>query len=173
MFFHEDDYCQVQLVPFENHSSLMEEARKVKGFAHSNFDGVAYKDIYVRGDERLKLSDRKIKVSEFEMMLSTSGLGRTDQVTTGYGSSHREVCANTVGYGRSDCAILFDWKNETVEHVWLFFHWGTEGLNKRRLSDLVHKIGQNYNLILMDWNQLILTDIRQKEQADKYLNERE
>lgn len=37
MFFHEDDYCQIQLTPIENSNHLKDEAEKINGFATKNF----------------------------------------------------------------------------------------------------------------------------------------
>lgn len=72
------------------------------------FGGGGFKDIYIRVDEPKKLSEKRIGINDIEQILAKSEFSRVDNVTTGYGSSYREVCNNTIGYGRRDCAILYD-----------------------------------------------------------------
>ena len=70
IFYHEDDYKQVELVPKENLAELLKEAENVKDFSIENFDGFGHKDIYVRGDSKFQLIDKQVSKEKLERILS-------------------------------------------------------------------------------------------------------
>jgi hypothetical protein len=51
----------------------------------------------------------------------------------------------------------------------LLFSWGAELSHKLKLSETLNLIGKKYDLILVDWNQLTLADLRNKGAIDMYL----
>ena len=172
IFFHEDDYCQVQLMLNENQMSLQKEAEEVFGFSKEHFDGSGYTDIKVREEETHKLADRQIKINEIEAVIINAGFDKIPKVFTGYGQSYREELTNTEAYGKNGCAIFYDYKDYIVEHIWLEYHWGNEQTNKNKFLNCLSDLGKKWNLLLMDWNQLKLVELTDSTATQKYLNER-
>ena len=62
IFFHEDDYCQVQITLNENQTSLQKEAGEVLGFSKEHFGGSGFTDIKVREEEII------LAKKEFELL---------------------------------------------------------------------------------------------------------
>src|ERR1051325_1307659 len=90
LFYHEDDYCQVELSPNENLFLFKKEFGQINELADRSFDGYGYTDIYVRRDNRLKLEERKINPDALENVIKNIGVEKATTVKTGYGSTHRE-----------------------------------------------------------------------------------
>jgi hypothetical protein len=166
LFYHEDDYCQIELSPMENLTLFQGESKKINDLADKSFDGYGYTDIYVRNDNRIKLEERKIDQNELEAIVRAIGLDKATKVITGYGTTYRENCKNTVGFGKDYSAIYFDFKEEIVGHIWLTNHFS---MDKQKLVDCLLQLGQKWNLLLVDWNQTITVDLTNRDEIEKYL----
>ena len=172
LFFHEDDYCQVQLTVKENLSHLQKEAEEVLGFAKEHFDGSGFTDMKVRGEMPFKLSERQIKINDIELVIAKTDFTKVSKVVTGYGQSHREELKSAKAYGKNGCAIFYDFQDSIVGHIWLDYHWGSSQTDKDNLSSCLFDLGQKWNLVLMDWNQLKLVDLSDSSAIQTYLNVR-
>ncbi len=168
LFFHEDDFCQVELSPKENLASLTEEADKVTDFARQHFDGVGYTDIYIRSKHRLELRERKIRQDELEAVIVGSDLKRAPAVLSGYGENYRVKLDDTVGFGEGYSAIYFDVKGDVVENIWLT---GDIDAEAGKFRNSLVQIGQRWNLILMDWNLSIAVDLTDNRSAEDYFTQ--
>lgn len=51
IFYHEDDYLQVEILPLENLDQLKKESADVENYSKKCFGGFGYTDIYVRSDK--------------------------------------------------------------------------------------------------------------------------
>ena len=69
LFFHEDDYCQVEISPNENLLFFKNECDKINEQADKSFDGYGYSDIYVRGGSRVTIEKREIRADQLEEMI--------------------------------------------------------------------------------------------------------
>ena len=172
LFFHEDDYCQVQLTMKENWTYLQKEAEEVFGFAMEHFEGSGFTDIKARGEMPCKLSDRQISVNDIESIIARSTISRITKVWTGYGQSHREELKSVHAHGKRGCAIFYDFRDSIVEHIWLDYHWGNLPADRQSFSSCLIDMGRKWNLVLMDWNQLKLVDLTDIAAIQKYFNER-
>lgn len=169
MFFHEDDYCQIQLLPLENWEYLILEADKINRFGIEHAAGTGFSDIYLRPPAPRKLSERQITVNDIEQILNKSELTRFDEISTGYGVSYRELCDNTTGYGGKAYVLLYDFKNDIVENIWMLIR-GRDDTAKEKFGKALFELGQRHNLVLMDWSQSALTDLRHIDAINDYLN---
>lgn len=152
IYFHEDDYCQQQIVPQAVEVSTEEELKKISAFSaeHQAPDGVGWTDVYVREEPNLGFGDLGLTKEKFSCLLEGI-LPRFDTVYTGY-SSFRQECTKTAAWGVSeDCCIYADWdENEIIQNVWTSFFDPSEDA-VRRIVQAVEKIGENNSLIYVDW----------------------
>jgi len=168
IFYHEDDFRQVEIVLSDNLSPLNTESEKVDTFAKEHFDGSGFTDIYVRNDEnKTKLNQRRIDPNDLEKILSSLGFDRIPNVLTGYGQSYREQHKNCVAFGKDYCAVYYDFQDNFVEHIWFTNHWS---MDRERLAKSLHELGQQWNLLLQDWNLTLTVDLKDKSLIDQYLN---
>ncbi|HWJ28729.1 MAG TPA: hypothetical protein VNS32_19450 [Flavisolibacter sp.] len=166
LFYHEDDFCQLELSLIENLPLFQAESEKINDLTAKDSGKHGFTEIYVRNDNRIKLSQRRIKPSELEELLLASGLEKFPAVTTGYGQSYRVVRKRTIGFGSDYFAFFFDYNYGVVQHIWLT---GFLGSDEEKLIELMHQIGLKWNLILMDWNQTTVIDLRSRDNIRNYL----
>lgn len=170
-FYHEDDYCQIQLLPIENYPELIKQAENISESSKLNFDGSGYKNIVIRANQRTLLKDRGVKNRELEKLLSKLKVERHNIVTTGFGFSYRVQSKNTVAYGKEPSGILYDFDNQTeeVENIWLI---NPSRLESVELQTVISEIAKKWNLVLMDWNSLTLLDWENLDDVDTYFKTR-
>ncbi len=162
IFYHEDDFCQIEIVPKENLSDLLKQADNISDFSAEN----GYSDIYVREENKVSLKSREIDKTELEKLLTELGTEKHTEVITGYGSDYRVKSENTIGFGKEYSAIYFDFENDKVKNIWIT---NLFGLNHDKVVEVFSKIGEKWNLVLMDWNRSELIDLSNKEMINKYI----
>src|SRR5690348_10646623 len=98
IFYHEDDFCQVQLIASENVQNAEQEAEPIARIEEQNFDGNGFREIRVRKGHKVLLNSRRINTEELDRIFAKTEADRHSQVATGYGQ-HQESSRNTIGYG--------------------------------------------------------------------------
>lgn len=152
IYFHEDDYCQQQLLP---HAALVQAQAQLENIsefasAHEAPGGVGWTDVYVREEGPVEFASLGITRVEFEELISPI-LPEFDVVYTGY-SSHREVCKRTSAWGVSRwCALFADWdENGVIKNVWSSFFDDAEP-SLRAAARAVAALARRHPLVYVDW----------------------
>ncbi len=167
IFYHEDDFRQVEILPNKNYSNLKVESLKVDTFGKEHFDGTGFTSIYVRNDKnRIKLKDRQIHPKDLEAILSALGFDRIQNVLTGYDQSFREVHKNCIAFSKNYQTIFYDFEENIVQHIWLTNHWG---IDREKFAKCLYELGQQWDLLLQDWNLTVTIDLSNKDLIDGYL----
>jgi len=164
---HEDDYCQVQLLPFENIEFILNEAEEIIGFKKENFNINGSDKIFVRKSPNFPLISKNIKFSDLQKVVEQNNFEKIINVDIGYGNSFNK--SKTIGYGTDNCAILIDCDNEFVKNIWFNYYWNFTEIEKEKLSIFLIEINQLWNQILIDWNQSIIVKLT-KNNIYKYLS---
>jgi hypothetical protein len=165
IFYHEDDYQQIEIVPAENFNYLIKQAENIQDFSKENFEGSGYTDMMVREENGLKLKQRGIKPKELDLFLSELPIKKYNKVSTGIRPGEM-TSENTFGYGENYNGIFFDFESDSVTGIWIS---GLPVAANEVYTKVLNGIGNKWNLLLMDWNSLELIDLRNKEQIEKYL----
>ena len=165
IFYHEDDYRQVEIVPKENLSELLKEADNIEEFSSENFEGTGFKNIYVRGEETFNLIDKKIYKVELEKILDDFPIKKYETVSTGIRPGEM-LSKETIGYGKNYNGIFFQFENEVVSAIWIA---GRIMNDDESVFEILKRIGQKWELLLMDWNSLKLIDLKNELQIENYL----
>src|SRR5580765_5006845 len=123
IYFHEDDYCQQELLPREALAFTETEIKKSDEFASAHLapGGTGWTDLYIRQDPPMTFRALKMTREDFDGAIS-SHLPSFDHVYTGY-SSYRERWKNAAAWGTSQQnAIFVDWDDEgIINNVWSQF----------------------------------------------------
>jgi methyltransferase-like protein len=162
IFYHEDDFCQIEIVPKENLSDLLKQADNIDDFTAEN----GYSDIYVREENKVSLKTKQIDKTELENLLAKLGTEKHTEIITGYGSDYRVKSENTIGFGKDYSAVYFDFDNESVNNIWIT---NLFGLNHENVVNVLSEIGEKWNLVMMDWNRSELIDLSNKKMIEKYI----
>ncbi|GAB1856115.1 hypothetical protein MHTCC0001_09500 [Flavobacteriaceae bacterium MHTCC 0001] len=167
IFYHEDDYLQVEIIPSDNFDELIKQAENVQDFAEKHFDGGGYTDIMVREENGVKLKEREIKPKELDLILSELPIRKCTDVSTGIRPGEIKS-KNTYGYGENYNGIFFNFNSNSVTGIWIA---GSPNIEDKILVKILNDIGKKWSLLLMDWNSLELVDLKDKEQIEKYLKD--
>lgn len=171
LYFHEDFYCQVELLPRENFSELEKENEKIEDFAEKHSDGFGFTDIYVRDGQKIKTSDRKIQIADFEKVLLECGFQKYSNVYSGY-SSHEELCKNTLGFELDSSVVYCDFEKGLIKNIWIDkFRFSNSSDRKELLINGLFRIGEKWNLILNDWDLTETFDLKNKTEIERYISE--
>jgi len=168
LFFHEDDFCQIELVPIENYDNSKSQLEKSSDFSHEHFDGIGYTAIYVRSENKFELERRKIPVHVLNDFLISSGFTEAKKVTTGYGQDYRIVPENTIGFGHKYSAIYYDYISDYVTHIWLSQPFNIE---REKLVSFLAEAGRRWCLLLVDWEASRVVDLSNEKSIIEYLSD--
>ena len=160
VFFHEDDYCQQEILPAAALSYCRSEIEKIDAFAseHRAQDGIGWTDMYVRDAAPQPLVDLNITRERFTELVGAF-LEPFEKVTSGAGIHHEPV-ANTTAFGYDAlCVILADWNaSGRVEHIWTSIFTD----RPERLETTVRALqtlGEAFPLLYVDWAWSFVTPI--------------
>lgn len=167
IFYHEDEFCQVELLPAENRERLKAENEEIENRFSENADGKGYSDVYIRNDfEKILLAQRQINPNDLEKILSGIGLERISQVMTGYGQYHRVLHNNCVAFGKNYTAVYYDFKERVVQNIWMTDHWS---MNREALTVMLYDLGMQWDLLLQDWELCVTVDLKDWNSIEQYL----
>jgi hypothetical protein len=150
-FFHEDDYCQIEILPASNWNYCLSQLREIGKFSDKHFEGIGWTDMHIRGESPRQLKSLNINARNLTSSLSQI-LVPFERVLTGY-SSLREEAEQTMAFGSETSSIIFvEYDlNDIVEAIWLDF-----GIAKREDKQLaqatLQHLGRMNEIILVDWN---------------------
>jgi hypothetical protein len=152
IYFHEDDYCQQQILPLDAKAFADEERKRITEFAdaHRAPDGVGWTEMCMRSSPPVELRALAISRYQFSEAISRS-FAPFDDVYTGY-SSHRERCNRTAAWGRSPtCALFADWDEaEMITNCWAMF-FDQEESSIQAAAQAVAVLGDIQPLVYVDW----------------------
>jgi hypothetical protein len=106
IYFHEDDYCQTQLLPLSAWVNCEKQLGEIHQFADAHrADGGGYTDISLRKEGPVALADLRLAYADLDRLLSAH-LTCHRLVTTGYGSVADPV-PRIVAYGAGQLGCIF------------------------------------------------------------------
>ena len=170
VYFHEDDYCSIEILPEENLEFCLLQAGQIDEFSAAHKAALGYTDIFLRGVEPCSLSEKMISRETIDEALSAV-LPMFDEVLTGY-STYRERCEDTYAFGYDDNVVIFyEVKDGHVEHIWLslFIRDSEEMMRAGRVFASLSKIG---NFIIADWGWSYIEKLDNSESLGQYLRDR-
>lgn len=126
--FHEDDYCQIEILPEANWEHVQAEFVKLIAFSreHQSPGSFGWSDIYVRADPPTPLAPFGLRIEELSKCLERHLLP-FDRVTTGW-SSVVERLPSAHAWGNDRAFVVFaDFDDAgTVQNLWLNVGAGSE-----------------------------------------------
>lgn len=175
IYFHEDDYCQIEILPVQNYNYCKQEIDKINDFSqeHQVADGIGWTDVYIRNESPMTLAELKLPIEKLSASLE-SVVSKFGSVYTGY-SSYREACKSTLAYGDTDDVVAFydfDKEFNFVKNIWM-----TLDIRNQAQIDSAKQILKALSgiskLILVDWGWGFLSELDDIPEIEHYLNKRE
>lgn len=173
IYFHEDDFCQIQLLPARNWGHCAQQLGELSEFAEAHrAPGGGWTEVYMRQDEPESIASLALTVDWLCTLLASS-LEPFDRVDTGYGS-RRDPCEHTRAWGfDEDCAVFLEFAHDgTVQHIWLGLG-GPGAEAQRSLLKALGDLGNLHPMLLVDWGWGRLFRSDDGASLASYLAERE
>lgn len=167
LFFHEDDYLQIEIISKRN---FFEQNRNISELSYKYVEQ-GFTDINRRKSKKIITSTLSINVKDLQDILESRALVEFKNIYTGHSSSSI-LKKNIIAYGFEDYAILFDYQGNFVQNIWMDF---TPKLkipfpSYANLTKTLNAIGVKYDMILIDWNEEKIVDLKSNKKIIDYLN---
>lgn len=160
-YFHEDDYRQIEILPIDNLAYCLEQIGEIEKSATVNFDGLGYKDVYVREENPSQLASLNLKSSILEETL-VEFLPKFDAVYTGY-STYKEKCGGVVAFGKDKGEqIYFEDSEDVVTTIWVSDPF-----------EALTGLPSIENLLFVDWSWGFVCPLSEKEIFLEYIKDRD
>ena len=169
-FFHEDDYCQKEILPLTAKNFCLKQMGEINDFFQEHQLGSGlFTDIFIRensphGIEELGLCSEQLNVA-------LSFLPPYDLVETGY-SSYREKSEATYGRGNGYEQNIFWSINESgvVNAIWLDIGIASVAMDMWR--KVLISLGKIAPVLLADWNCSLCVDLTNSSDIEEYIKEK-
>ena len=161
-YFHEDDYCQIEILPLDNLGFCLEQAGQIEQFSKEHRVGDFWDAMYIRAENPTKLTSLNLTLPQIREALAAE-MPEFDSVFTGY-SSYREPCPNVHGFGRNNSEIIFV---ETADDQVVTAIWCSDAMAE------LQKLPRREDLLLADWGWSFICPLADTERFSSYLSERE
>lgn len=161
-YYHEDDFCQVELLPLDSLQHCLTQMGELQAFADAHRSGAGWTDMHVREEASSKLSALGITGEQLRLAVQEV-LPPYDAVFTGYGS-YRVECRNVLAFGGADTQTLFAGLDDDgiVADLWC--------------SDAMPELSRLpllASLLLADWNAGFACPLADQALFARYLREYE
>ena len=167
-FFHEDDYCQVEVLPSTARGYCLAEMGRIDEFADAHRDGAGWTAMYVRGESLQPLASLGITLEELGAAVAPL-VPRFAEVLTGY-SSYREPCPSVAGWGLDGGEALFVGVSTggVVGPVWL----SLRGVPAERVGlwyRVLRSLPRAAELLVADWSAGLVVALADESALAAYL----
>ena len=169
IYFHEDDYCQIEILPVENFGFCLQQAGLIDEFAEEHRSGGGYTDIFVRDTNPTSIYSKRIPTDIFESALE--GIQKYDEVFSGY-SSYREKYEDTSAFGYDvNAAVFYQQKDGFIDNIWLALDIYEEN-DVSIASNILALLSNLGDFIIVDWGWSFVEKLSNAEIIRLYLQKR-
>lgn len=170
VYFHEDDYCQIEILPIENMEFCLKQADLMSNLAEAHKTDLGYTDVFVRKSNPTLIYDKKLLITSLEKVFE-GVLPKFGEVYTGYGS-YKEKCENINAFGiNSNVVMFYDTKDNFIANIWLTLNiWEEKDIIiATQIFNALIKLG---DFIIADWEWKFIQEINNGKIIESYLKKR-
>jgi hypothetical protein len=167
--FWEDDYCQIEIIPFENKDFIIKTFRQINELFDKSKSDFGFTDTFERGQMPLKTFSKEIRTDYLQKLLLSFEFEKAKNINY---NSHKIIdCEKglTKAFGFSNFTIFFDTEFEFVKNIWLSNSLIVSVKQYDLIKSALYSLGEECEMLLVDWNSLELFDLKDRNQIDKYL----
>lgn len=167
--FWEDDYCQIEIVPNENRVFILKQAEQIDELTTKSKTDYGFTETLGRDKMPTPTISKEIRIDYFEKTLIELQFQRAKYIR--YNKSEILDCkkGKTKAFGFSNFTIFFDIEDEFVKNIWIDIGLIVSVTQFNLIQEVLYSLGEECELILIDWNSLKLFDLADKTQIQEYL----
>ena len=172
MFFWEENYLMVEIISRKNLGFVTKESKRIQDFGKEHFDGNGFTEITEIGQIPVPTVNLKLNKNEVVKLLESTGLSKYPKLIY-YGVVEPKEIENpkSIVYGDLSSGIFLEPKDEILEYIW-FDSYNWKEINQTNLEKGLNALGQEYDLILVDWNSSQIVDLKSEIDINEYLKPR-
>ena len=167
--FWEDDYCQIEIVPSENRSFIQNQSDQIAVLAAKSRTDYGFTQTFGRGPMPVTTVSKEIRVDYFEKKLTDFKFQKAKHIRYDKNDILNCETGKTKAFGFSNFTIFFDTEDEFVKNIWIDIGLIVSAPQFNLIQDALYTLGEEYELVLIDWNSLELFDLADRNQIQKYL----
>lgn len=166
IFYHEDFYRQIELIPEENYFSA---SRFITELPPTETSEHGIYNLTTRPEQKVTLLDRNISIVGIKNILDPIGLLYSEDVETGYGRTTLKD-ENTLVWGFERYGIFVKQNKGYAEALWLCNSSLFSPDNTPKfLSLALFSLMEYYSLVLIDWNKELICRAASEQNIKEYL----
>lgn len=170
VFYHEDDYCQTEILPLTTKNFCLKQMEKIDDFSqeHQSESG-GFSDIFIREETPHGIEELNLRSEQLNEALNF--LPAYDLVETGY-SNCREESKATFCRGKGYEQNIFWSVNESgiVNAIWVDMEIAPISVDMWRSALL--SLGKLVPVLLADWSWSLCADLTNPLNVEEYLKEK-
>lgn len=169
--FHEDDACQIEILPIENWDHCQREFVAIDEHSRQHWDpgGAGWSKMYMRGPCPVQLSKLEITEEQFCEWLAPHSR-RFDRVADPFEDIDLDEASRirSVGFGPDEYyGVIADRANEDK---YITSIWCKVTSDNDEIADMLFALGREHDLMLVDWLSGEAVDLRSRSAIEHYLN---
>jgi hypothetical protein len=167
--FWDDDYCQIEIVPKENKEFIKKQIGQIEDVSAKSKVDYGFTDIFVRGKMPNPTISKELRADYLEKTLLSFQFLKAKHIRF----DGREILncetGDTKAFGFSNFTIFFDTHAEFVKNIWIDIHLIVSAPQFDTIQAALYALGEECELVLIDWNSSELFDLADKTKIEKYL----
>ncbi len=175
--FYEDDVGMIQILPIANWRYCERELVAIAKHSEEHLapGGAGWTEMYKLSDDEESLEDavsiRSLDITEARFIELLAPCGRKfDRLVSPLSEIDAALGIRSVGFGPSrQRGIVADLEDEYVRSIWCKLPRHKTDENAE-LADMLSALSQDHHLLLVDWADLRVVDLRSKSAVEDYLN---
>jgi hypothetical protein len=167
--FWEDDYWQIEIVPYENKTFIQKQAGQIDELASKSKTDYGFTATFGRGPMPVTTVSKEIRVDYLERTLTGFQFQKARHIRYDKNEVLNCESGKTKAFGFSNFTIFFDTEDEFVKNIWIDIGLIVSAPQFDLIQNALYTLGEECELVLIDWNRLELFDLADRTQIQKYL----
>jgi hypothetical protein len=161
-----DDYCQNEIVHADNIESIKKQIPKI--FENSSENENGFDHCIERQPMHFPTIDLEIRIDGLEGFLADYNIPEFPKVKKEAQRILTYDKSDIKAFGHHNFKLFFDIEGEFVKNLWFELGLVVSVVQINLINELFYNLGETYDLVIIDWSNGVLIDLKNKRQISKY-----
>lgn len=158
IWFHEDDFCQIEFQPKENLKALIKDCKEISEQSTNGSKS--------NPSTKVRTSDRGIKTFDLISLFERNNFQVNKEVYSG-SISHPRRATDAMAFKKDTITFYCRFKDDLVKNIFIDVNIPPKPINEYKV--MLKTLGKQWDLLLVDWQQLAVVELDNELQLDNYL----
>ncbi len=164
----EDDYLMIEIMSNQNLEFAKNETARINNFGKEHFDGNGFTAVTEIRKKKKATKELNIETKRFTELFDKLKIEKYPKLFYQRGGEPKSIeDSKTLVYGKSNTGVFIEQENGIIENIWFnTYDWGN--LQETKINLALKEIGDNFEMIMVDWFKGEIIDLKSQEEIDKY-----